>query len=140
MFATCFSLFGPGDRVLIATPARWGIGEGVRLARAMPVPVVGDQEWSLKVGPGDLDPATDLRTRGLILSSPAEATGAVYARSELAALLQWARERDLKVIADESWRMVHFGSGPAPSVLDLPDELLLRVAVIWSTGAVMFGT
>jgi aspartate aminotransferase len=105
----------------------------------MPVSVPGDEEWSLKVGPAELDAAADLRTRGLVLSSPVEATGAVYARSELAALLEWAREREVRVLADESFRMVHFGSGPAPSVLDLPDDLLQDAAVVWTTGAVEAG-
>ena len=35
------------------------------------------------------------------------------------------------VIADEIYRRIHFGAGPAPSVLDLADELLERVVVIY---------
>jgi len=105
----------------------------------MPVFVSGDEEWSLKVGPAELDRAADLRTRGLVLSSPVEATGAVYAKSELSGILEWARERDVRVLADESARMVHFGSGPAPSVLDLSDDLLQDTAVVWTTGAVEAG-
>jgi len=139
IFAACFALFGPGERVLVPTPSWWGVGAAVRLARAMPDAVPGDEEWSLKVGRGELDRAADLRTRGLVLSSPVEATGAVYTAAELATILEWARERDVRVLADESARMVHFGSGPAPSVLDLPDDLLHDTVVVWTTGAVEAG-
>ena len=40
-------------------------------------------------------------------------------------------ERETWVIADEIYRRIHFGSGPAPSVFDMPDELLERVVVIY---------
>jgi aspartate aminotransferase len=92
--------------------------------------VPGDLEWSLKVGPPDLDRNRDARTAGLLLSTPVNPTGAVYTRSELKFLLEWAQARGLWVIVDESHRHIHFGSGPAPSVLDLPDELLERVIVV----------
>src|SRR5437764_2821207 len=41
----------------------------------------------------------------------------------LKAIAQWARARKVWVIADEIYRRIHYGPGPAPSFLDLPDEL-----------------
>src|SRR6266700_1799508 len=35
------------------------------------------------------------------------------------------------VIADEIYRRIHYGPGPAPSFLDLPDDLLERVVIIY---------
>jgi aspartate aminotransferase len=35
------------------------------------------------------------------------------------------------VVADEIYRRIHYGTGPSPSFLDLPDELLERVVVIY---------
>lgn len=134
-FAACFSLFESGDFVLVPTPAPPAYVTMVRLARATPVPVPGDVEWSLKVSVADLVRSSDARTAGLVLGTPVDPTGAVYTRSELKALLEWARQRELWVIADETHRACHFGAGPAPSVLDLPDELLERVVVVTEAGA-----
>src|SRR6266704_3723988 len=47
------------------------------------------------------------------------------------AIAQWARDRNVWVVADEIYRRIHYGTGPAPSFLDLPDELLERVVVIY---------
>jgi aspartate aminotransferase len=131
IFNACFALFGPTDRVLIPSPAWVSYPHIVHLARAKPVMVGGDPEWSLKVSADDLQKASDVHAAGLILCSPANPTGAVYTRSELKSILTWAAERNLWVITDEIYRRIHFGSGPAPSALDLPDELLERVVVIY---------
>jgi aspartate aminotransferase len=69
-------------------------------------------------------------TAGVVLCSPVNPTGAVYTRAELKAIVEWALERGCWVIADEVCRRIHFGSGAAPSMLDLPDELLERVVVV----------
>jgi aspartate aminotransferase len=134
MFAACFTLFEFGDCVLVPTPSSQLYPGLVRLARAIPILVPGDLEWSLKVGTSDLDRSRDARTAGLILGTPVNPTGAVYTRSELKFILEWAHERGFWVVVDESHRRFHFGSGPAPSVLDLPDELLEQVVVIVGLG------
>lgn len=130
LFNACFSLFGPKDKVLIPSPAWVSYPQIIRLARAEPVMVPGDIEWGLKVGPRDLTPHTDKLVRGLILCSPCNPTGAVYTLAELRALAEWAAEREIWIIADEIYRRIHYGNGPAPSFLDLPDALLERVVVI----------
>jgi aspartate aminotransferase len=131
LFNASMTLFGPGDRVLIPSPAWVSYPQIVRLARAEPVMVEGDLEWSLKVDVEALNQAWDHRVTGLLLCSPVNPTGAVYSRAEIKAILEWAGEKNVWVIADEIYRRIHYGSGPAPSVLDLPDELLTRVVVIY---------
>ena len=131
VFGACFTLFGAGDKVLIPTPYWVSYPQMVHLARAQPVPVEGDLEWSLKVSVRELDQAADSRTKGLILCSPVNPTGAVYTRAEIKAIAEWAKERGVWLIADEIYRRIHYGGGPAPSVLDLPDELLERVIVVY---------
>ena len=131
LFNACFALFGPGDSVLIPTPAWVSYPQMVHFAGAKPVDVIGDVEWSLKVGVDQLKEATDATTCGLILCSPVNPTGAVYTKSELQKIAEWALENDIWLIADEIYRCIHYGEGPAPSVLDLPDELLEKVVLIY---------
>src|ERR1043166_1725131 len=130
LFNVCFTLFGPSDVVAIPAPAWVSYPQIVHLARARPVLVPGDPEWSLKLSVRDLDRVVP-GAQGLILCSPCNPTGAVYTHAELKAIAQWARSRRVWVVADEIYRRIHYGPGLAPSFLDLPDELLERVVVIY---------
>ena len=133
LFNACFSLFGSKDRVLIPSPCWVSYPQIVHLARAEPVLVPGAADWGLKVSADDLERHTDKLVRGLVLCSPCNPTGAVYTLSELKSITSWAREHEVWVIADEIYRRICYGAGPAPSFLDLPDEELERVVII--TGA-----
>ena len=130
LFNACFTLFGPGDVVAIPAPAWVSYPQIVHLARARPVLVPGDPEWSLKVSVRDLERVVP-GTQGLILCSPCNPTGGVYTHGELRAIAEWAVKKKVWIIADEIYRRIHYGPGPAPSFLDLPDELLERVVVVY---------
>ena len=133
LFNACFSLFGPKDKVLIPSPAWVSYPQIIHLSRAEPVMVPGSADWGLKVSADDLERRTDKLVRGLILCSPCNPTGAVYTLSELRAIAAWARKHDVWIIADEIYRRICYGDGPAPSFLDLPAEDTERLVVI--TGA-----
>jgi aspartate aminotransferase len=130
IFNACLCLFGANDKVLIPSPAWTSYPQIVHLARAMPVAVPGDAEWSLKVSVADLDRWFDDAVKGLILNSPSNPTGAVYTQAELKAILEWAKRKGVWVLCDEIYRRIHYGYGPAPSVLDFPDDLLERVVLL----------
>ncbi|MBA2459364.1 MAG: pyridoxal phosphate-dependent aminotransferase [Gemmatimonadales bacterium] len=131
IFNACFTLFGPKDRVLIPAPAWVSYPQIVHLCRAEPVLVPGALDWGLKVSARDLDKHSNKATRGLILCSPCNPTGAVYTLAELRSIAEWAAKNDIWIISDEIYRRINYGPGPAPSLLDLPDELLGRVVIIY---------
>ncbi len=124
LFNAVFSLFGPGDEVLVAAPYWTSYPEIVALARAEPVFVSGPEEEGFRLRPADLEAAASERTRGLILCSPSNPTGRVYDTEELRAVAEWARERGVWIVSDEIYRHIHYGDagGPAPGLLDLPPE------------------
>lgn len=126
LFNTCFTLFGPGDEVLVSAPFWTSYPAIISLARAEPVTVAGPEEMDFRLRPEDLDEAATDRTRGLILCSPSNPTGTVYSTEELRAVAEWAREGDIWLISDEIYRFIYFGDegGTAPSVVDLPDDSL----------------
>jgi aspartate aminotransferase len=123
-------LWGARDTVLIPTPAWTSYPQIVHLARATPVAVNGDVDWGLKVSVEDLERHWDESVKGLILNSPVNPTGAVYTLAELKGIAEWAHQKGVWVITDEIYRRIHYGQGPAPSFLDLPDELLERVVIV----------
>lgn len=118
LYNACVCCFGPGDEVLIPTPAWTSYFEMVELARAVGVPVVGDPANSLKVTAAMLEAAATPRTRGLMLNSPSNPTGAVYAREELASILTLAADRGWWVIADEIYLRIAYEGG-AQSALEI---------------------
>jgi len=131
IFNACFTLFGPKDKVLIPSPAWVSYPQIVHLSRAEPVMVPGDPEWGLKVSVKDLERRYDRLVKGLIICSPCNPTGATYSAAVIKAIAEWARSHGVWVIADEIYRRIYYGNGPAPSFLDLPDEYLERVVLIY---------
>ncbi|HSJ14303.1 MAG TPA: pyridoxal phosphate-dependent aminotransferase [Longimicrobiales bacterium] len=130
LFNACFALFGPGDEVLVPTPYWTSYPEMVKLARATPVFVPAADDAGFKVTTADLAAAATPRTRGLLLNSPGNPSGAVYTRAELQALLAWAAARDLVVISDEIYGRICFTAPHAPSVLDLDADLLRNIVLV----------
>ncbi len=123
LFNACFSLFGPGDEVMIATPYWTSYPEIVSLCRAEPVFVSGAEERGFRLDPDVLEATATSRTRGLVICSPSNPTGTVYSRDELMAVARWARERDIWLISDEIYRWIVFNpegeDASAPGLMDL---------------------
>ncbi len=118
LYNACVCLFGPGDEVLVPTPAWTSYYDMLELARAKAVPVYGAESNSLKVTVEQLAAAATSRTKGLMLCSPSNPTGAVYGREELTAILELASARGWWVIADEIYVRIAYGR-PAHSALEL---------------------
>jgi aspartate/methionine/tyrosine aminotransferase len=122
---------GPGDEVVIPTPAwpNFAAALGVMGAVPVSVPMVsGDNGVTLDLG--RMAAAVTPRTRALVINSPANPTGWTASREELAALLALARQHGLWIIADEIYgRFVYDGSQRAPSFRDVmePDDRVLFV-------------
>ncbi len=130
LFNACFSLFGPGDRVLLPAPYWTSYPALIGLSRAEPVIVPGDEARSFRVSTNDLDAAYTPAVRGLILNSPANPTGAVYSQDEIRAIVAWAAEHDVWVLSDEIYGPLCYTGPRAPGVLDLEPGLLSRVVLI----------
>ncbi len=128
LFNACFTLFGPGDEVLVPTPGWTSYYEIIRLARAVPVPVAGDPLRGLKVGPALLDAAATPRTKGLILNSPCNPTGAVYSVDEMRAVLALAAERGWWVLSDEIYQRIAY-EAPAASAAEVATDMERLVVV-----------
>lgn len=122
LFNCVYCLFGDGDQVLVPTPCWTSYLPQIDLAGAEPVVVpTAWEDGSLATVEG-LEAARTERTRGLVLNSPGNPSGGVYTLDELAEIVAWADRHGLWVLSDEIYRRLHFGEGPAPSVLDLQDR------------------
>lgn len=126
LFNATFCLFGPGDEVLVAAPYWTSYPDLVNIARADAVEVFGAEADAFKLTPARLDEVATERTRGLILNTPCNPTGAVYSLEELTAIAEWARDRGVWLIADEIYRNIHHENGgvPAAGLMEVPEKSL----------------
>jgi aspartate/methionine/tyrosine aminotransferase len=118
-------LFAPGARVALARPGYVAYRNTLRSLYLEPV--------ELACGPAErfqitaaalaaLDPAPD----GLIIASPANPTGTIIPDAELAAIAEVCRARGIRVVSDEIYHRLSFGT-PAGSMLQhLPDALVVN--------------
>ena len=91
LFNACFTLFGAGDEVLIPTPSWTSYYEMVALARATRGAGAGRPAARAQGdAPQSLEAAATARTRGVMLNSPCNPTGAVYGAAELREILALA--------------------------------------------------
>jgi aspartate aminotransferase len=130
LFNACFVLFGNGDEVLIPTPSWTSYYEMVTLSRAVPVPVYGERSRGLKVTAAQLADAATPRTRGVMLNSPCNPTGAVYSEQELRDIASLAADRGWWLISDEIYRRIAYDA-PARSVLEVIGD---RERVVYVNG------
>ncbi len=128
LFNACFSLFAAGDEVLVPTPGWTSYYQMLALARATPIAVTGSRDRQLKVTADDVMRAATPRTRGIMLNSPCNPTGAVYSRDELAAIVDVAAEHDWWIVSDEIYRAISY-DGPADSLLAVAGDAP-RVVVV----------
>ena len=124
LFNAFFTLFGPGDEVLIAAPYWTTYPALVSISRAEPITVFGEEDNDFKITTADLDRVVTDRTRGLVLNTPCNPTGAVYTLDELDAIAQWARDKKIWVVSDEIYRNIHHDPAheAAPGFLNLPES------------------
>jgi aspartate aminotransferase len=136
LYNACLTLFGPGDEVLVPTPSWTSYYEMVGLARATAVEVHGDPARGYKVDVERLERHATPRTRGLMLNSPSNPTGAVYTAEEFRAILDLAASRGWWVISDEIYQRITYDA-PAPGALEVAtrrDNLIVvnGVAKAWA--------
>lgn len=104
------TLVNPGDEVIIPTPAWVSYVEMMKLAGGVPVELYAPMEQGFKITPAQLEEAITERTVLLMLNTPSNPTGAIYSRTELAALAAvLERHPQVFVLSDEIYGNINFG-------------------------------
>jgi aspartate/methionine/tyrosine aminotransferase len=112
-FAT---LLDPGDEVLLIAPYWTTYPESIKLAGGVPVEVVTDETTGYLASIEQLEAARTDRTKVLLFVSPSNPTGAVYPRSQVEAIGEWARSHDLWVVTDEIYEHLVYGDAEMVSI------------------------
>lgn len=115
---------GPGDELVVPTPAWPNFVAAIGVSGARPVCVAMDlSEGRFSLDLDKLAAAITPKTKALVINSPANPTGWTASREELVALLALARRHGIWIIADEIYgRFVYDGQPRAASFHDVMDE------------------
>jgi len=120
LLAGILTLIDRDDEVILPSPNYASHIEQVILAGGRPVFVPLDEDgWRLD--PEGIRAAVTPRTRAIILCSPQNPTGAVFAEAELRSLAELALERDLFIITDETYDFLVYDGRPYFSLTSLPE-------------------
>jgi aspartate aminotransferase len=123
-------LCNPGDEVIIPAPYWVSYADLVRLAGGVPVVLPTRESNDFKLTPQELIAALTPRSRVLLLCSPSNPTGTVYAPQELSALAEVARRKDLIVVSDEIYERLIYGDHRFASFATLHPELPPRTILV----------
>ncbi|MEG1616665.1 MAG: pyridoxal phosphate-dependent aminotransferase [Bacteroidales bacterium] len=123
------SIIGPGDEVIVPTPAWVSYFEMVKLAEGKNVIVKAGIEQDFKITPAQLEAAITPATKAIMLCSPSNPTGSVYSKEELKGLAEvLAKYPQIIVIADEIYEHINY-IGKHESIAQF-DEIRDRVVII----------
>ncbi len=129
-FLTVVATCSPGDEVVVPAPYWVSYPEMVKLAGAVPKPVLSTDKSGFKLKPEQLEAAITPRTRLLILNSPNNPTGAVYSRAELEALMGVAIRHNLYVLSDEIYENLVYDGRRSTCAATLGPEAEARTIVV----------
>jgi aspartate aminotransferase len=103
LFAAAMALFDQGDEVIIPAPYWVSFPDQIRLAGGIPVILETTEEEGFIPRARDAERLLTPATRGVILCSPSNPTGAAIPEDEIARWADLALSRDLYLIFDECY-------------------------------------
>jgi aspartate aminotransferase len=119
------ALFDEDDEVIIPTPAWVSFVAMVNLSGAEAKLVPCAEEQGFLLGPEQLRKAITPRTRGIILNSPSNPTGAVYSSEQLASLARILLDAGIWVMSDDVYEHIVY-DGAVPHIFQIEPRLKTR--------------
>ena len=130
LFNLALALFSPGDEVLIPSPYWVSYPEQVALVGATPRFIETTAENGFLLTPEALRAAIGPKTRGLILCTPSNPTGAAYSEQHLTALAEVLREAKVWVIVDEMYGQLVYDGFVQVSLAKVAPFLADRLIIV----------
>ena len=123
LYNAAMCLFGAGDEVITHMPGWPTLVEQIKLAEATPVIVRTHVEDGFQLRAETILAAITPRTRGIIINSPGNPTGALISEQDLAAIADEAAKRQIWILLDLCYEKLIYD--PAPH--NLPRVLVERM-------------
>jgi aspartate aminotransferase len=132
LYNSAMVLFGPGDEVITHMPGWPTLVEQIKLAEATPVIVHTRAEDGFNLKADALLAAITPRTRGIILNSPGNPTGALITEDELAKVADEAARRGIWILVDLCYEKLIYDPVPHNLVKVLTSRMRDRAVICGS--------
>jgi aspartate aminotransferase len=119
-----------GDEVIIPSPYWLSYPEMVILAEAKPVFIETDDSSGFRISLSGLKKAITKKTKILIINSPSNPTGSIYAKEELRAIGNLAAENGILIISDEIYEKIIFDGHSHVSIASLGEDIFKNTVVV----------
>ncbi|MGH9867525.1 MAG: pyridoxal phosphate-dependent aminotransferase [Candidatus Polarisedimenticolia bacterium] len=130
LFDTAMALFEAGDQVIIPAPYWVSFPEQVILAGGTPVILPTSESDGFIARAADAERLLTSSTKGIVLCSPSNPTGAVIPQQELDAFAALALERDLYLVFDECYEKFLYDGRPHASLARCAHKVRDRLILI----------
>lgn len=136
LFNAAMCLFGPGDEVITHAPGWPTLVEQIKLADATPVIVRTHAEEDFRLRAEPIINAIGRSTRGIVLNSPGNPTGALIDESELAKVAEAAAARGIWIVLDLCYEKLIYDPTPHNLPRLLFDRMRDRTVICGSASKV----
>jgi len=122
LFNVTLALVDEGDEVIIPAPYWVSFPDQVQFAGGTPIFARTDPQNEFRPTFADIQAVATERTRGVIINSPCNPTGAVIAEKELHRIVEWCASRDLFLMFDETYEFFVYDGAKHASAARWFDE------------------
>ncbi len=122
MFFTMLALLQPGDEAIYPDPGFPIYRSMINFVGAKPVPLPLREDKDFRFDPAEFRSLVNDRTKLIIINTPQNPTGGVLTKSDIEAIADVARERNIPVLSDEVYEQILY-EGEHVSLMSLPDML-----------------
>lgn len=130
IYNTMLALLSPGDEVIVPVPYWVSFVEIIKLCEGVPVFVETRAEDNFIMQPEALAEKITKKTKLLILNSPCNPTGAVYAKSALEQISGLAVKHNFYVLSDEIYEKIIYDGETHTSIAALHQEIKKQTILI----------
>jgi aspartate aminotransferase len=130
LFNVMLSLVSDGDEVIIHAPYWVSFPDQVAFAGGKPVFARTDASNRFRPTFDIFERAASKKTRGVIINSPCNPTGAVIEEGELRRIVEWCVSRDLFLIFDETYELFVYNGNKHTSAMSWFDQYPENIIVV----------
>jgi len=118
-------LFDPGARVALARPGYVAYRNTLKALHMVPVELPCGEAERFQITARAIE-ALEPAPAGLIIASPANPTGTILSRQELAAIAAVCRRRGIRIVSDEIYHGISYVGGAASVLEEDPHALIVN--------------
>lgn len=132
LFSTIFCILKPDDEVIIPDPMWTEIGENIKIARGIPIPVKLAHAEDYVYSARKIEEKITKKTKAIYLNTPHNPTGKVLSKETLIEIIEVAKKYNLWIISDEAYEHILFKPYEHHSIASLANDYADKVVSIFS--------